>query len=216
MVAAAAIGVVAAAFLVRPLRGTPVNYALAQTPSASGPASPPPSSAGPGPGATSASPAPSPSASSPPPAEPTAAQALAQLLQSSTSDRSAIEAAVGDVNACGAGLARDAQAFRQAADSRRQLIGQLDTLPGASALPSAMIADLSAAWQASSQADQDFAAWADDESSGGCTQDDSADASYQAATVPDNTATSDKQEFVALWNPIAAQYGLTAYQWDQL
>ena len=31
-----------------------------------------------------------------------------------------------------------------------------------------------------------------------------------------STAFASVAEFVGLWNPIAAQYGLTAYQWEQL
>ncbi len=46
--------------------------------------------------------------------------------------------------------------------------------------------------------------------------DDTSDASYQAATVPDNQATADKRAFVNLWNPIASQYGLSTYQQGQL
>jgi hypothetical protein len=40
---------------------------------------------------------------------------------------------------------------------------------------------------------------------------------YQAAaTDPDNQAATDGMAFVSLWNPIATQYGLATYQWDQL
>jgi hypothetical protein len=38
----------------------------------------------------------------------------------------------------------------------------------------------------------------------------------QAATGPDDEATSYKQEFAGLWDSLADEYGLTAYQWDQL
>jgi hypothetical protein len=138
------------------------------------------------------------------------------LLASSASDRGAIVAAVNDVNACGS-VSQDLQTFQQAATSRQQLLGQLNSLAAASYLPTQMIRDLSAAWQASIEADQDFAAWATDENSGsGCTPDDSGNANYQAANEPDNDATTDKKAFVSSWNPIATQYGLATYEWNQL
>lgn len=223
MLGAAACGVAVTAFIVRPSHASPVRLSAGQTPagqpggssSASSFASvPPPSGSASASGSGLASAPPSASDS---PSEQTAAQGLAQLLASSVSDRSAVVAAVADVNACGSGLSQDAQTFQQAAAHRQQLIGQLGSLPGATTLPAQMIQDLSNAWQASRQADQDFAAWAGDENSGsGCTQNDSGNANYQAANGPDNEATTAKQEFVRLWNPVATQYGLATYQWDQL
>lgn len=150
------------------------------------------------------------------PSEQVAAQNLATLLAQSATDRSAITTAVSDVNNCGSNLSGDASTFQQAASSRGQLLGQLAQLPDASALPAQLIQDLTGAWQSSQQADKDFAAWADDENTNGCTPNDSADANYQAATTPDNQATADKQAFVSQWNQIATQYGLPTYQWNQL
>ena len=138
------------------------------------------------------------------------------MLAQSASDRNAVNNAYHDVLACGSGLAQDAQAFRQAAASRKQLLSQLGTLPGSSALSAQMVRDLSGAWQASYQADQDLAHWADDENAKGCTSNDTSDSSYQAAVGPDNQATADKTAFVGIWNTIASRYGLTTYQEDQL
>lgn len=150
------------------------------------------------------------------PAEQVAAQSLSRLLAQSASDRTAINNAFNDVNACGSGLSQDAQAFQQAAASRERLMSQLGTLQGGSVLPAQMLQDLSGAWQASYQADQDYANWADDENSEGCTSNDTSDSYYQAATEPDNQATTDKEAFVSAWNTIAGRYGLTTYQQDQL
>jgi hypothetical protein len=211
MLAAVVCGVGLAALLFRTPNGSPPSLSAGQKPAISTPASqaegsPPPSPAPSGSGLASA-----------PPAEQTAAKGLAQLLASSASDRGAVVAAVNDVNSCGSGLSQDVQTFQQAVASRQQLVSQLSSLSGVSILPAQMIQDLSAAWQASIQADQDFAAWASDENSGnGCTSDDSENASYQAASGPDNEATADKKAFVSLWNPIATQYGLATYIWNQL
>jgi hypothetical protein len=150
------------------------------------------------------------------PAERVAAQDLSQLLAQSATDRSAIVDAVNDVNACGSNLAGDAQAFQQVAASRKNLLSQLSALPDSFALPAQMLQDLSGAWQSSYQVDQDFAGWANDENSNGCTANDTSDSYYQAAMDPDNQATTDKQAFVNLWNPIASQYGRPTYQWNEL
>ncbi len=161
----------------------------------------------------------SPTAATSSPAEPTqeqAAQNLAGLLSQSVSDRNAIVAAVNDVNTCGSNLSQDPQTFQSAATSRQSLLSQLASLPGGAALPANMLAALTSAWQNSMQADQDFAKWAQDESSSCAPGSETTDANFLAANGPDNQATTDKQTFVGMWNPIATEYHLTTYQWNQL
>ncbi len=145
-----------------------------------------------------------------------AAESLASLLAQSVTDRSSVVSAVSDVKDCGPGLTQDPQAFQAAATSRQNLLSRLGDLPGRSALPGPMLQALTGAWQASVQADQDFGQWAQDEVSQGCVQDDHSDPGYQAAAGPDRQATTDKKSFAKLWNPLAARYGLTPYQWNQL
>jgi hypothetical protein len=142
------------------------------------------------------------------------AQNLAKLLSQSVSDRGAINNAYNDVASCGPTLSQDQGTFQQAVTSRQALLTQLSSMPDAAALPASMISSLTQAWTASIKADQDFAAWAGDESTG-CTPNGS-DANLSAATVPDNQATQDKTAFVGSWNPIAQQYGLPTYSQDQL
>jgi hypothetical protein len=150
------------------------------------------------------------------PAEQQAATALATLLRQSVSDRSAINQAYNDVSGCGSLLGQDQQTFQQAASSRQDLISQLASLPDARALPAAMLSDLTGAWQASGEVDQDYAQWASDENSQGCSSQDYTDSSYEAAVSPNNQATTDKTAFVALWNPIAGKYGLPAYSQGEI
>jgi len=145
-----------------------------------------------------------------------AAESLAALLQKSVADRSAIAQTVTDVNQCGPNLNQDPSVFEAAATSRQNLLGQLASLSGRSALPPGMLAVLTSAWQNSIAADQDFAEWARDEIANGCTPDDQSDPGAQAAVGPDDRATTSKESFVQMWNPVAAQYGLPAYQWNQL
>jgi hypothetical protein len=145
-----------------------------------------------------------------------AAKSLSALLARSVTDRIAIVNAVNDVSECGPSLDQDAQTLQNSATSRQNLLTQLANMPDRSALPSPMLQSLTGAWQASIQADRDFAQWAQDEASQGCTPNDRSDPNYQAAAGPDGQATTDKKAFVSSWDPIAAQYGLPTYQWSQL
>jgi hypothetical protein len=162
----------------------------------------------------SAPPSSAPASSATAPTEQTGASNLSKLLAQSVSDRGAINDAYNDVASCGPALSSDQATFRQAVTSRQALLNQLSSMPGAAALPASMISSLTQAWTASVKADQDFAAWAADESAG-CTPNGS-DANLSAATVPDNQATQFKSAFVASWNPIAQQYGLPTYSQAQL
>ncbi|MGH3257316.1 MAG: serine/threonine-protein kinase [Streptosporangiaceae bacterium] len=145
-----------------------------------------------------------------------AAQALAALLAQSGTDRAAVTQAVGGVADCSPGLSRDEAIFSNAASSHQALLGKLAALPDRSALPAAMLQDLTAAWQASGQADQDFAKWTQDEISQGCSTNFQSDPGYRAAMAPDGQATKDKKAFAALWAAIASEYGLPSYRYNQI
>jgi C4-dicarboxylate-specific signal transduction histidine kinase len=145
-----------------------------------------------------------------------AAAQLAGLLAQSGADRGAVNDAVVNVQGCGKSLRQDAQTLSRAAANRRGLLSRLSSLPGRSALPGALVAALTGAWQASAQADADLAEWASNAASHNCHKGNSNNASLQASYGPDSQATSDKQAFVRLWNPLARHYGLTTYQSEQL
>ena len=145
-----------------------------------------------------------------------AAQALAALLAHSGTDRAAVTQAVSAVAACSPGLSQDETIFSNAASSHQALLGKLAALPDRSALPAPMLQDLTTAWQASAEADQDFARWTQDEISHGCSTNYRSDANYQATTVPDDQATKYKKAFAALWTAIANEYGLPLYQYNQI
>jgi hypothetical protein len=164
---------------------------------------------GPAPAGTSSSPAGQ-------PVQEQAAQGLAGLLAQSVTDRSSIVAAVNDISRCGPNLHQDPRTLQAAVTSRQNLLSRLASLPARSALPPTMLAALTSAWQNSIEADQDYLRWAQDEISRGCTANNASDPNAQAATGPDGQATTAKKSFVSGWNPIAARYGLPAYQWNQL
>jgi hypothetical protein len=171
-------------------------------------------------------PAPAPASSAPPAgtasspvtqtAQEQAARGLAGLLAQSVTDRSSIVAAVNDVSQCGPNLRQDPQTFQNAVTSRQNLLARLASLPDRPALPSTMLAALTSAWQNSILADQDYAQWAQDEISNGCTSNNASDPHAQAAAGPDAQATTGKKTFAGLWNPIATRYGLSIYRWNQL
>jgi len=138
------------------------------------------------------------------------------LLAQSGTDRAAVTRAVSAVAGCSPGLSQDETIFSNAASSHQAMLGKLAALPDRSALPAPMLQDLTMAWQASGQADQDFARWAQDEISHGCSTDYQSDAGYQAAAAPDDQATADKKAFAALWTAIADEYGLPLYQYNQI
>jgi hypothetical protein len=145
-----------------------------------------------------------------------AAQGLAMLLAQSGTDRAAVTQAVSAVADCSPGLSQDEAIFSNAASSRQALLGKLAALADRSALPASMLQDLTTAWQASEQADQDFANWTRDEIAHGCSTSYQSDASYRASAGPDKQATTDKKAFAALWTAIANEYGLPSYRYNQI
>jgi hypothetical protein len=185
-----------------------VSQSTPGTPPASSPATVPAQSSGSTAPTTPPATPPSSQAASQGSAKQQAATTLAGLLRQSSADRSAINDAYNDAYSCGGNLPGDQQTFTQAASSRQYLLNQLGSLPGARALPAQMLSDLTNAWQASLSVDNDYAQWAGDENSSGCTLQ---DPGYTAAETPNEQATTDKNAFVSLWNPIAQQYSLPQY-----
>jgi len=107
--------------------------------------------------------------------------------------------------------------FATAAANRTNLLSKLGTLSNRSALPPALLADLTSAWQASAQADTDLHDWAQNLISGGChkgkTHD---DPKYKDSLGPDTTASSAKARFTTEWKPLAQKYDLPVYKTGQL
>jgi hypothetical protein len=145
-----------------------------------------------------------------------AAAQLAGLLKQSGSDHAAVTDAVLNVQGCGKNLGADAQTFSSSAQNRDSLLAKLADLTGRTALPSAMITDLSNAWQASASVDNDLAKWANHAATAGCHGGDQNYSSYKASISDDTPATNNKQAFVALWNPLAKADGLPTFTASQL
>jgi hypothetical protein len=145
-----------------------------------------------------------------------AAVRLSGLLAQSVTDRAAVTRAAEDVRGCGPSLREDARTFARAASSRQRLLSRLESLPGRSLLPAAMLQDLTSAWQASAQVDTDLARWAEGKIAHGCHRNSPPDARLRASYAPESQATAGKREFASLWNPLARRYGLTTYDRNQL
>jgi len=143
-----------------------------------------------------------------------AATSLAGLLAQSGTDHSDVNAAVTNVENCKS-LAADARTFTKAAANRRTLLTKLAQLPGRSALPAAMLTDLTNGWQASATVDADLAKWATVEA-GHCKKNDLKNPAYTASLPFDSKATNGKSAFVGQWNGLAKKYSLPTYQPSQI
>jgi hypothetical protein len=160
--------------------------------------------------ASTASPAASASAGTSPARQ--EARSVNALLARSSGDRSEIVAAAVDIANCG-DLSQDQEALESAARSRQMLLDQLSQLSTAK-LPHSkgLVSMLTAAWRASVQSDNSYAGWAGDLARTGCAgQAPASDPNWRAAQGSDARATVAKSQFAAVWDPIAASYGLPQY-----
>ncbi|MFD0270012.1 hypothetical protein ACFVGY_26145 [Streptomyces sp. NPDC127106] len=155
------------------------------------------------------------------PVDPAKAQAiqLDKLLADSNDSRSTVIKAVDDIKSC-RNLGTAASDLRDAARQREELVTRLqdvkmDQLPNNARLS----ASLNKAWKASADADNSYAAWADDLAGEkkGCkdgrarSTDDANDGNKSSAE-----ATRAKESAAAMWNTIAAKYNLTKRDKSQL
>ncbi|MFF7470928.1 hypothetical protein [Streptomyces sp. NPDC008092] len=171
-------------------------------------------------GKTVAASAPASDGSSSAAADPAKAQAVAldKLLADSGSSRASVINAVAQVKQC-RNLDSSASDLRNAAQQRTDLVTRLaklsvDKLPGNAELSTS----LTKAWQASANADNHYAAWADQaKGKHGCRKDQARTTGQTAAGNRESgTASSQKVKAAALWNTIASKYGLTQRQPTQL
>lgn len=138
---------------------------------------------------------------------------LDKLLAGSSSSRTAVINAVGNIRGC-QNLGQAAVDLRGAANQRHGLVTQLKTLQlDKLAGHDALAASLTRAWNASASADEHYAAWADQVAKAkkhGC-KDGRARRTSQAGQgdAASGQASNAKKEASGLWNTLAAEYGLT-------
>ncbi|MEF2525543.1 hypothetical protein [Streptomyces sp. CS62] len=156
------------------------------------------------------------------PVDPARSQAvqLDKVLADSADSRDSVIKAVDDIKGC-RNLGTAADDLRSAARQREELVTRLqelrlDKLPNHQRLS----ASLTKAWKASADADNSYAAWAEDvadDKKKGCKDgqarntDDAADGNKSSGE-----ATRAKESAAALWNPIAAKYNLPKRDKSQL
>jgi hypothetical protein len=143
---------------------------------------------------------------------------LEGILQQSAAGRSQLAGTVRSVQpACGSSSLGAEQQITNVVANRTDLLHRLDALgPGPNPSVQAVSALLHQALQASTQADAQYQAWAAalvNSPSDQCAADPSAAAALAAAHADDFNATTLKTQFVDLFDPLAAQYGLTG--WSQ-
>ncbi|MFE9845961.1 hypothetical protein [Streptomyces goshikiensis] len=152
------------------------------------------------------------------PARPQAVQ-LDKLLADSNDSRASVIKAVEDIKGC-RNLGQAGDDLRDAARQREELVTRLqelklDKLPDNAKLSAA----LTKAWKSSADADNSYAAWADDVGDGkkNC-KDGQAKATPHAVdgNKSSGEATRAKDSAAAMWNSIAAKYGLTKRDKSQL
>src|SRR5262249_8196292 len=130
------------------------------------------------------------------------------LLNSSGSSRASLAGALTAADDC-TNLSSAVDVLDRVAQDRAAQLAQarrlrVDDLPGGPALLESLVEALTH----SLDADRAYAAWIRDELAGGCGTDSNHDAGNTASAA----ATVAKQQFVRLWNPIAAGYGLRLRQ----
>jgi serine/threonine-protein kinase len=134
------------------------------------------------------------------------AAAVTNLLDSSGVTRKSLAGAVGDVRACKA-LPGSVAKIREVVDQRSTENKQAAALSlSAMTNGAAAKADLIKALHDSLGADRAYLIWAKQQLHSGCKPAAQSKA-YSAAFSADSVAATSKQEFVQVWNPLAAKYG---------
>ncbi|MDT0343178.1 hypothetical protein [Streptomyces litchfieldiae] len=139
------------------------------------------------------------------------AEALSALLEDSNNSRDSVIDAVAGIRSC-RHLNRAAEDLRAAAEQRNGLVTRLETLsldqlPGADDLAQA----LTEAWRASAEADEHYAAWADQaKNDPGVCRGGEARHTERASQgdAASGRATEAKERAADLWNPLAREHGL--------
>ena len=165
----------------------------------------------PTPPVTSAATGPSPVAQ--PPGAATMA-AIGSDLTRSASVRPTVQPAIDGVRSCSVSPQSGESTLQQAISTRQDILTGLQTL-SPSGLPNGaqLISTLETAMQDSINADKGYQSWMVDFANAGnpCGSDPGQDSNYTAGQDASNAATIAKNDFLAIWNPMAPQYGQQTY-----
>jgi hypothetical protein len=163
---------------------------------------------------TSTASSPSPSES----AEQVQVSGLATDISRSVAARATVIAATEGVGNCTIAAARGITMMDQAIRQRRAIASQVGALPmSAVANGRQLLADFSNVLALSTSADRDFIGWMQDiRGSSTCPASTATDVSYQAGLRESSRAVTAKNDFLALWNPLASQFGEQMYTSTQI
>lgn len=103
--------------------------------------------------------------------------------------------------------------LEQAITDRKDVLATMSGLP-VSGIPAgqSMRADLESVLHLSISADRDFIGWMQDpQSTQNCPASTAQDASYSAGLAASSQAMQAKDQFLAVWNPLAEQFHLPTY-----
>jgi serine/threonine protein kinase len=164
---------------------------------------------------TAASPSVSPSSSSSSQPPGTAAMAtLASYLGQSAAVRPTVQAAISNVQNCSEKPSTAAATIQQAITTRQGILQGLQTV-SVSGLPNGtqLVSALTTAMQNSLNADTDYHAWMADLVNTGntCGSNPNQDSNYVNGGTASSDATTSKNAFLSLWNPMAPTYGQQTY-----
>jgi serine/threonine protein kinase len=144
----------------------------------------------------------------------TAMTTLSSYLAQSAAVRPTVQNAINGVQACSESPASAEATIQQAINTRQNILHGLQTLD-VSGLPNGtqLVSTLTTAMQNSLDADNDYHAWMADLVSSGnsCGSNPNQDTNYVNGGNASAAATTSKNAFLAIWNPMAPQYGQQTY-----
>jgi serine/threonine protein kinase len=139
---------------------------------------------------------------------------LGSHLARSASVRPTIQAAINGVLECSESPSSGEATLQRAIDTRQDILNALPTL-SVTGLPNGtqLVSTLTTTMQDSIAADKDYQSWMKDFASSGspCGSDPGQNPHYAAAVNVSGAATTAKDAFVAIWDPMAPRYGQTVY-----
>jgi hypothetical protein len=139
---------------------------------------------------------------------------LGSYLARSAAVRPTVQNAINAVQACSKSPSSGAATLQQAISTRQDILHGLATLD-VSALPNGaqLVGALTAAMNNSLDADNDYHAWMADLVSSGstCGSNPNQDSNYVAGGNASAAATTSKDAFLVIWNPMAPRYGQQTY-----
>ena len=140
---------------------------------------------------------------------------LASTVAQSATDRSRVIAAIDGVQNCSLQPAAGQSALESViADRRRSVTGLQRIAAGRIPATSPAADDLMTTLNAAISDDVSYLSWMSDIAGGhaSCGGDPAADPNFAAAQAESARTNADKQQFVSLWNPLAARYRQPTYK----